>query len=107
MVRKQHLPTEAERTLGRNIERMRLAKGISRKQLGKFIKETEQQIAKYENGTLIPLANLEVLAKSMGEEIPKKLIRRISTLRKIEKDSKVEQKELIDLYNQALPTIEE
>ena len=96
-------PTRAEIALGKTIERIRTAKGLTRKQLGKKICEMEQQVAKYEKGALVPLAKLDTIGKKLDEEIPKKIIRRISTLRKIEFEKKIEQEELIEIYSALFP----
>lgn len=91
----------AEIHLGKKIEKLRLSKNVTRKQLGHKINETERQIMKFETGEMLPIPILENIAKVLGEEIPKRIIRRISLLRKVEMETKVEQLELIDLYNEA------
>ena len=74
-------------------------------QLGRKINQTEQQIVKYESGSvLVPLPIVEKIANALDEPITKKIIRKISTLRKLEVEKKTEMAdELIDLYNQAFP----
>lgn len=98
---------KAEILLGKNIERLRLAKKMSRMQLARKINETEQQVAKFETGGFVPLSTLETIAEALGEPIPKRLIRRISFVRKLEMETKIEQEELIGLYEEALPLPEE
>lgn len=102
MARKKQ-PNNAERMLGKKIERLRLVKQMSRMQLGRKINETEQQIAKYETGEFVPLTVLEAIASALGEPIQKKYIRRISFLRKLEIETQVEQEELAGLYSEILP----
>ena len=100
------LPTKAEATLGRQIVAMRHAKGITTHQLGKLVNVPEQQIGRYENGSsFIPIEMLEALAKVMGEEIPKRIIRRIAALRHREIRDEEEQIELEALYLEAFPDI--
>lgn len=96
---------ESNIVLGKNIERLRKAKDLSRMQLGRKVNQNEQQIAKYENGsTLIPLPIIKKIACALDDQIPKKIIRKISSFRKLEIKQKTEMnEELIDLYNQAFP----
>ena len=91
--------------LGKNIERLRLIKNMSSMQLGRKVKQTRQKIIKYECGaTLVRLAMLENIACALDEPIPKKIIRKISIVRKLEVENDTEMAdELIALYNQALP----
>lgn len=91
--------------LGKNIERVRIVKNMTQKQLGRKINQVEQQIAKYENGIdLIALPMLEKIASALDEPIAKKIIRKICFTRKLEVEKKIDlTDELIDLYNQALP----
>ncbi len=98
-------PSQIE--LGKHIERVRLQKGMTRKQLGKAVKVTEQQIEKYEHGAFVPMAILDGLAKAMDEMIPKKILTRISAARTRETEELLEQETLCDLYNQAFPQDEE
>ena len=99
-------PTSAEVTLGQRIQAMRLAKGLSPRELGRLVNVPEQQITRFENGSaFIPIDMLEALAREMGEEIPKRIIRRISTLRHIERAEEEEQVELGSLYCDAFPDI--
>lgn len=91
--------------LGKNIERLRISKDLSRKDLSGTLKLTLQQIQKYECGRdLVPLPMLEKIAIALGEPIVKKIIRRISVVRKLEVERNTQMvDELIDLYNQAIP----
>ena len=91
--------------LGKNIERIRIAKNMTRMQLGRKVNQVEQQIIKYESGTdLIALPMLEKMGSALDEPIAKKIIRKICFVRKLEVDKKIDlTDELIDLYNQALP----
>lgn len=101
-------PTQAEITLGQRIIAMRAAKGISVRQLGKLVNVPEQQITRYENGSaFIPIEMLEAIAREMGEEIPKRIIRRIAALRHREIREQAEQEELEALYIEAFPDISE
>lgn len=104
---KKHAISEAQRLLGGHIERWRLAQEMTRKELAKKMRETWQQIEKYERGEFIPISTLEKIAQILGTPIQKRVIRRISKLRSLEIDAQVEQKELIDLYNEAFPEIED
>lgn len=99
-------PTPAEVTLGQRIQAMRLAKGLNTRALGKLVNVPEQQITRYENGSaFIPIEMLEALAREMGEEIPKRIIRRISTLRHLERVEEEEKEELEALYCEAFPDV--
>ena len=88
----------AQIILGRGLERVRLSKNITRKQLGRIVNVPEQQIVRYESGDFIPLPMLERLMETMGEPIQKKFIRKISALRHLEIKTGNEQTELSDLY---------
>ncbi len=68
-------------------------------QLGKKVNETLQQITKYEEGNFIALAKLEDLCQALEVPIPKKYIRRISFLRKLEMELEQEQEGLIEIYD--------
>jgi len=94
--------------LGRNLERLRLYKQVSRRDLAKKIKKSDQQIAKYENGAFVPLPIIEAITAILGEPVPKKIIRKISFTRKLEVEEKVDMEEkLIELYNEAVELIED
>tara|TARA_B110000259_G_scaffold188423_1_gene247259 strand:+ start:5018 stop:5347 length:330 start_codon:yes stop_codon:yes gene_type:complete len=90
--------------LGKNIEQLRLTKNISYMSLGQKINKTKQQIVKYERGEdLVPLPILEDIATELGHPIAKRIIRRISIVRKLETQSGAEMTdELIALYSQVL-----
>jgi transcriptional regulator with XRE-family HTH domain len=91
--------------LGKNIERLRLLKNMSCAQLGRKINQTKQHIVRYECGeALVPLTVLEDIAFTLDEPIAKKIIRRISIVRKLEVENNTEMAdELIALYDIALP----
>jgi len=91
--------------LGKNIERVRLVKNMTRMELGRKVNQTLQQIVKYETGiALVALPVLEGIGGAFKEPIPKKIIRRICNARKLEVERKTElTDELTDLYNQAFP----
>ncbi len=91
---------KAEIFLGKKIAEFRISKNIQRIEIAKKIRQTERQIEKYENGEFIPIPVLESIMEAMGEPIQKRLIRQISNLRKLEKETKIEQDELISLYQQ-------
>lgn len=94
-------PTAAQIRLGEHLQKLREHKNITRKQVGKKVKVPEQQIAKYEAGAFVPMAMLEDITKFLGEPIAKKIIRRISLLRKKELAEEIEIEELNDLYDEA------
>lgn len=94
--------------LGRNIQRTRMAKDMTRMQLARKINKKEQDITRYETGNFVPLPTLEKIGIAFDEPIAKKIIRRISFVRKLETEQQAEyDDELTDLYNEALPEIEE
>jgi transcriptional regulator with XRE-family HTH domain len=98
MYKKQ--PTKAEILLGKEIEKLRRQRDLTRMQLGKIVNQKEQQIAKYETGgALVPMSMLESIADALDAPIQKKVIRRISLLRKIEIDTETEQTELLEIYS--------
>lgn len=72
-------------------------------QLGKAINMKMQHIDGYEKGGFVPLPIIEKLATAFGNPVEKKIIRRISFLRKLEQEGKGEQPELQDWYDLALP----
>lgn len=108
MARKRAIK-ESQLLLGKNIERMRVSKDMTRMQIARKIRKNEQDIAKYESGELlVPLPVLQNIAAALDEPIQKKIIRRISFVRKWEVEKKVAmESELIDLYNEAIPLPEE
>ncbi|MBT4922088.1 MAG: helix-turn-helix transcriptional regulator [Rickettsiales bacterium] len=91
--------------LGNKIARLRLIKNMTCMQLGRKVNQNKQQIERYEcGGAVIPLPVLEKIACALDEPIAKKIIRKISSFRKLEVVEKSErEEELIDLYNQAFP----
>ncbi len=103
MAKRQRTSTEAEKFLGKRIEQIRLARGITRMQLGRTVNVPEQQIEKYERGALVPLPMLEAIGEALDEPIPKRIIRRISFSRKLEFEQQVDQPDLIGYYDEALP----
>ncbi len=99
--RKQPYITEAAQSLGEHIERLRLARGLTRMQLAREINVTQQQVEKYEQGAFVPIPMLEAIGLALDNQIPKRIIRRISNLRKIEIEQSTEQAELLELYAEA------
>jgi transcriptional regulator with XRE-family HTH domain len=88
--------------LGKRIERTRLHLGLTRLHVAKVLRETEQQIRKYEQGGFISLPKIEQIAELFGAPIQKKLIRRISTIRKFgQEHDTIYDEELKELYNEA------
>ncbi len=100
---KKRMPNKAELLLGKNIKRLRIASGMTRLQLGRKINKKEQEIAKYESGEFVPLSAIEDIGEAFDITVQKRLIRRISSLRKLEIKTKIEQEGLLDLYNEAFP----
>lgn len=91
-------PFAAELVLGQRIEDARKAVGLTRREMGRKIRETEQQIAKYESGGFVPLPKIEAIGEVVGDPVQKRIIRRISNLRKLEIEKGIEQHELSDIY---------
>lgn len=89
---------EAERILGEHIFEIRQQCQLSRRELALRIGEKEQAITKYEGGGFVPLPSIEALGEAFNKPVEKKTIRRISFLRKLEKEKGIEQLELIPLY---------
>lgn len=100
-------PNEAERLLGQELARLRRIKGVNARDLAKKIRETEQQIKRYEAGAFVPLGVLEAFAEALGEPIQKRDIRRISNLRKFEKEKGEIMPELAEIYAQLFVDIED
>ena len=73
--------SEDQLILGEKLEQLRNQKDVARKELGRRVKVTEQQIAKYEAGDFVPMAMLERLCEELDAPIQKKYIRRISDVR--------------------------
>jgi transcriptional regulator with XRE-family HTH domain len=99
--------TKAQLLLGKRIERLRLLQGITHRQIGRAVKKKDQDVAQYEKGAFVPLAILETIAKLLGAPIRKKIIRRISYLRKVEWETRKEQEELGEIYVELLEQKEE
>lgn len=107
MARRKNNIRESSALLGRNIQKMRIAKDISRKQIAKSINKTENQLALYESGDFISLPMIEAIAEALGEPVEKKIIRRISFVRKLEAEQNTHlEEELCELYNAAFPEVE-
>ena len=73
--------SEDQLTLGAHLERLRRLQEMPRKELGRRVKVTEQQIARYEEGAFVPMAMIERLTEELDFPIQKKWIRRISAMR--------------------------
>lgn len=93
----------AAKLLGRKLEQYRKEKGLTSYALARAINVKEQQILKYEKGALVPLRILEQLADELHEGVQKKIIRRISFLRKLEDETGEEQQELATFYTEIFP----
>ncbi len=106
-MRNRHTPNDAEMMLATMIIEQRMRMGLSRMQLAKKLKVTEAQIGKYETGSLVPLGKIEELGLIFGERVEKRVIRRISFLRKLERDIRVEQTELSEIYQELFPVEED
>ena len=89
---------KAEKILGKAIAQLREQKGMTTLELGRAINEKRQEVEKYEAGGFVPLTVLEAIALVLDSQIRKQQIRRISFLRKLEIEKKVEQEELCDIY---------
>ena len=98
-------PFAAEILLGQCIEQARLKCGLTRRELARAINEKEQQVVKYESGGFVPLPQIEAITEALGDPVQKKYIRRISFLRKLEKETGTEQVELFDLYREVFADI--
>jgi transcriptional regulator with XRE-family HTH domain len=92
--------SEDQLLLGTNLERLRAQKDMTRKQLGKIVKVTEQQITRYETGGFVPLAMLERICETLDAPIQKKWIRRISALREQIKENGEGHEVLAALYKE-------
>lgn len=93
--------------LGRELAKLRRIKGVVARDLAKKIRETEQQIKRYEAGAFVPLGVLEAFAEALGEPIAKRDIRRISNLRKLEKETGEILPELAEIYAQLFAYMDE
>jgi transcriptional regulator with XRE-family HTH domain len=105
MGRKKNAPSYSDAAvfLGQAITKLRTRQGLTRMQLGRAINETEQRVGLFESGAFIPLDTLEAIGEALDSPIPKKIIRRISDLRYLEKQSEIDQPELLDWYRAAFP----
>lgn len=103
MKKVKRTPFEHEIVLGKNIWRWRDHLGLGPRVLGKKLKMTEKQYLQLEMGALVPLPKLEIIGKILGNPVQKRDIRRISFLRKLEKETGVEQVGLVEIYNEILP----
>lgn len=103
MKKAKRTPFEHEIVLGKNIWRLRDNLGLGPRDIGKQLKMTEKQYLQMEMGALVPLPKLEIIGKLLGHPVQKRDIRRISFLRKLEKETGIEQVDLIDIYNGILP----
>lgn len=97
---------QTEHYLGQLLQAARKAQGLTPKQLGHAVNVTLQQITRYEEGAFIPLPLIENLTGALGQRAPKKLIRRISFLRKLEAEKKQDHaQELCDLYDEVFENL--
>ena len=97
-----HKPRQSEIFLGQKLKQLRNSIEMTQLELGKKTNDLSQQIDRYEAGAFIPLPKLEELAEALGTRIPKKIIRKISTERKLEVETASERNEqLIGLYSLA------
>lgn len=103
MKKVKRTPFEHEIVLGKNIWRIRDHLGLGPRDVGKKLNMTEKQYLQMERGALVPLPKLEIIGKVLGHPVQKRDIRRISFKRKLEKETGVEQVELIDIYNEIFP----
>ena len=79
---------------------------MSKLEVAKKIKVIESQISKFEMGGFISLPNIEKLAEAYGEPVIKKIIRKISFIRKTEKENNVNlDDELIEQYSKIFEDI--
>lgn len=94
---------KSDLVLGKSIEKLRMLKDVSRRQLGRIINKNEQKIQKYETGQdFVPLPIMEKIAIALDQPVNKKIIRRISFIRKTEFEENVQlDDELILLYEEA------
>jgi len=70
MTRKNDFINEIDKSIGGKIYMLRLAKGLSRSQLGSSIGVTHQQLQKYEKGTnRISIGRLVLIAKALDTNV--------------------------------------
>ncbi len=103
MAKPTRTPNKAELFLSERIKSTREACGLTHYALGREINAKTQQIDSYERGGFVPLPIIEKLGHAFGNPVGKKIIRRISFLRKLEIEKGEEQPDLIDWYDEAFP----
>lgn len=103
MKKVKRTPFNHEIVLGKNIWRWRDHLGLGPRDISKKLNMTEKQYLLLERGAFVPLPKLEIIGKVLGQPVQKRDIRRISFLRKLEKETGVEQVDLVDIYNEILP----
>ncbi len=70
MVRKNDYTAEIDKFIGNKIVSLRLARGLSRKQLSEAVGITGQQLSKYEKGkNRVSIGRLILLSKALGEKV--------------------------------------
>lgn len=94
-------PTKADKLLGKKIEELRKKREVTLPQLGRKVGEPYQQIERYEKGQRLPVDKLQEIAEALDFFIPKRLIRKMVFARKLEKETGVEQEQLLDIYEEA------
>jgi transcriptional regulator with XRE-family HTH domain len=94
-------PTKADILLGKKIEELRRKREVTLVQLGRKVNEPYQQVERYEKGMRLPVDKLQEIAEALDFFIPKKLIRKMVFARKLEKETGIEQDELLDIYTEA------
>lgn len=94
----------AQQLLGSELKRVREEQEMPCKKLARIVNVTDTQIRKFEAGAFVPMAMLEALAEALGEPIPKRIIRRISNLRKMEIEDHEPQDELKQIYTTLFDT---
>lgn len=88
--------------LGQKIQALRQAKEKTLKDVAYEVNVTRQQVEKMEAGiAFVALPMMEQIAEALGEPIPKRIIRRISNLRKIGVETEEQEEELMALYAEA------
>lgn len=104
-MKKKLVTDDASIFLGKAIARARQAKGLTRIQLGKMVNEKEQDLHKYERGVFMPLPLIERIGEALDAVVEKKIIRRISNIRKRDGRGAADQSELISYYDLAFPEV--
>jgi transcriptional regulator with XRE-family HTH domain len=97
----QKTPTKADKLLGKKIEELRTKRGLTLVQLGKKVRLPYQKIERYEKGVRLAVDILQEIAEALDAPIQKRIIRRIVFARKLEAETKIEQDELLELYEEA------